>query len=316
MTILLLSITGCSAALASQPPGSAGTQPPAATSEAPSGAAAAFELPVDAYQLSQPQRAAQLRATDLLLQQCMARFGYAFPVPTTPQTGPVAENAFRYGPVTADQAADGYLWMVDHGSTDLAAAQLSRAEQAMPSAETAVMLGRGAAKTSGEPVPAGGCVGEMKRRIVAGGGTYGDSGLVQEVDQASYTDSLTAPRVVAVFRAWSSCMAAQGYRYPTPLDPMRDNSLFAVDASPAAGQGATQSQAASSGGGLRNPPSARQIAVARADVACKSRTRLVTVWSSVETGLQQQDIRKHAQEFATLKGQLLATVRNISAIVG
>ncbi|MFC1410148.1 hypothetical protein ACEZCY_12855 [Streptacidiphilus sp. N1-12] len=317
VALLILSTAGCSAAVASQPLGSIGA-PPAATSAAAGSAASGFDLPIDAYQLSEPQRTAQLRATNLLLTSCMARFGYSLPVPAADQAAQVPENAFRYGPVTADQASDGYLWMVDHGSTDLAEAQLSQAEQAMPGAETAVLTGRGPARVSGKPVPAGGCVGEMKRRITAGGGTYGDAGLVQEIDQASYTDSLTSPRVVAVFRAWSSCMAAQGYRYPTPLDPMKDNSLFTAPTAPAthtSTPGATQPRGGSSDAAPRTAPSARQVAVARADVACKSRTNLVAVWSSVESALQQQDIRKHAQDFATLGRQLQTTVRNINAVL-
>ncbi|MFD9209540.1 hypothetical protein ACFVZM_25115 [Streptomyces sioyaensis] len=63
-----------------------------------------------------------------------------------------------------------------------------------------------------------------------------------------------------------------------------------------------------------NLPSRQELATAIADVRCKTKSRLVSIWSEVETRRQKDTIRAHQSEFQLMqraKRRHLSAVRHI-----
>ncbi|MEJ3743699.1 hypothetical protein WEI85_10455 [Actinomycetes bacterium KLBMP 9797] len=256
-------LTGCTEASA---PGAAAPAPSGGTGPAAPGAADP-RLPLDPYQLSPPQWAQVTRAYRAFVAQCMRRFRLTSPEPTAAPEAPRTLNERRYG--VADAAAAtvaGYrLSPRDSppkpttGTPDPATLTVLTGDPKIGG--TKAGTGTRPLIVNGERVPDGGCVGEARRRLNTGAPVVADMFLAQRLAQESYGRSEQDPRVRAVLRAWSDCMRARGFDYPTPMKAAADQ-RFA--------------------GKL----SALEITTATADVACKRQTDLVAVWSTVEAEIQ------------------------------
>ncbi|MGH3974569.1 MAG: hypothetical protein ACRDS9_14755 [Pseudonocardiaceae bacterium] len=90
----------------------------------------------------------------------------------------------------------------------------------------------------------------------------------------AFQASLEEPQVVQAFGTWSSCMKVKGFRYSDPFAPFGD-AAWAES----------------------RRPSAQEIIVAQADVRCKQKTDLVSIWSDVEERIQLDVIRSHREDF-------------------
>lgn len=304
LVALTAAVPGCTAA--SPPPtghggdSSLGMTVPADVTVTPVGSAlTTWQLPMDAYEYTPEQNAHLQAAIYTLVNGCMRQLGYSAAYPTHLNASP-PRNAFRYGPVTDAQADHGYRWMLEQAGSDGAGGV------APTPAEYAALLGRtaegGNSKGgSGETVPAGGCLGAAYRRLDSDGGLVDLPPLVREISDDSYALSQTAPQVRSAFHAWSTCMAKAGYDYGDPTAPGRDTGLVG---------------AAQTGTSPIPPPSAREVAVARADVACKREGDLVSIWSSVERAMQDDAIAKHARELEPVPQEITRSMRNVSSVLG
>ncbi|WP_052434526.1 hypothetical protein [Streptacidiphilus melanogenes] len=290
-------LTSCAGHPAAPPPDGTGPYagvpvPQAVPVTAAPALAQDFTLPVDAYELTSQQQALVQNARNSLTDSCLRRFGLSGDLPTVFRAT-TPPNAFRYGPVDLGQAADGYHWMKDQGRRQNPHLD---ADQSFSPVELDVLSGKGPREVHGLPVPQGGCAGEADRALAAGGGSTSEPVLAEQIDD-SYTQSQSSPQVQRVFREWSACMARHGYDYATPTGPSEDPHLLPAPSSPDPG------------------PSGKEIAVARADVACKDSVDLVAVWSSVEAAMQRQAIQRHAGQLRTLQRQNAVTVRNAAAVL-
>lgn len=116
----------------------------------------------------------------------------------------------------------------------------------------------------GRRVPKGGCHGEA---MSAPADRYGDPSAAQTastIANDSYTGSTKDPAVRKAVGAWSGCMKGKGYSCPTPMAALGDQRFL---------KGAA--------------PSAREVATAEADMACKDATGLLGAWFSAEGRLQR-----------------------------
>jgi len=258
-----------------QPPGTAA---PAATVRAapvgvPAGSGVASpKLPLDPYLLSPPDSVRVARAYRLLLAECVRPFGLAGP-PERADSGPVPPdlNGRRYGITDARLAAvAGFRVAVPQPASPQAPSPQEPGGSADPRMLT-VLDGAPHAVVGGQPVPAGGCVGEAKRRLSAGAPAVTDPDLVQRFSQDSYFASQRDPRVRAAIGAWSACMRGHGYAYSSPLAAAGDPRF------------------------VTGPVTPTEIAVATADIACKARTGLVDAWSRVEAELERPQIAANPQ---------------------
>jgi hypothetical protein len=89
--------------------------------------------------------------------------------------------------------------------------------------------------------------------------------LVQNLGQTAWDSSMSNPVVTAAFKNWSACMASKGFHYENPLEAM----VGEVEGSSRADEWDTA------------VASSVEIQTAEADVACKQKTGLLTVWLSV-----------------------------------
>ncbi len=147
---------------------------------------------------------------------------------------------------------------------------------------------------NGHRLPFGGCQGEARMTLSGAIGPIRPPALVATLSAESFGQSLRDPRVSEALGAWSACMADSGYTYQTPLEPLveHEDALRELAAAKHLPIGVPF---------VTPPPSAEEIAIARADVACKQQTNLIGVWFTVETEIQKQLIVEHATELAEMK---------------
>ncbi|WP_328745126.1 hypothetical protein OHT57_06780 [Streptomyces sp. NBC_00285] len=294
----LVAVTGCSdgtGAAADRPRESATTHQGSAAGQTPPPVPGtpvllgvrSLVLPIEPYLFTNRQMTGILRARQALVTPCMRRFGIDWPASgPKPDAGTAAapgmKNAAnmsrRYGITDpADAARHGY-----HLVPDARQRTTKDPSARPPDADTlAVLTGRtaegapGPARHHGRAIPEGGCQGQATARISGGPQRLGNDQLASEINVVSYQRSTTDPRVTSVFRAWSACMRERGYSYAAPTEaPGKDPRFTGPE------------------------PTRAEIALARADVACKRDTNVIGVWFTVDAAYQRQMMASKAQELA------------------
>ncbi|MCM0676613.1 hypothetical protein NCC78_18250 [Micromonospora phytophila] len=297
LAVLAATVTGCGADDAASTGGGAPAATPAAGGE--------VVLPIDAYALTTVDVGRLGHARTLLAGDCMRRFGFTFDAQAVEadlrdQVKDVGlhGNLRRYG-VTDDAVATRYGYHLastveapaaatGEARSDHGLGQLTAAKEAVLFGTTAD--GKALAQVGGQQVPRGGCLGEARTRI-ADAGQLGESAVVSRISAESFQRSLNDPAVTAAIGRWSACMKAQGHSYPSPLEVAATFDL-------------------------ENPTvAAKEVATARADVACKRQVDLVTVWTRFEETYQKSQIEKHAQELQRLKADRAEQLKRVSAVV-
>ncbi|MFD7236731.1 hypothetical protein ACFWAT_15695 [Streptomyces syringium] len=233
----------------------------------PSAGARPGPLPLDGHFLSREDHHKLRSALDLLVAACMKRAGVPLP-PAPAVTAEPPRHERRYGISSPDQAARyGY---------HLA----GRTTPATPPPVTARQQRALSGTPDGKPGPGGsppeGCNAAAAGKVTGTPSFPADALVVRQLNMDSFEQSKNDARVRTVLRKWSNCMKAEGFSYAGPLDAPR-----------------------SMADGPR--ASAREIATARADVACKERTRLIGVWSAVESAYQHRLIKERAKELAAAR---------------
>jgi hypothetical protein len=102
---------------------------------------------------------------------------------------------------------------------------------------------------------------------------------------ASFTQ--TDPRIRAVTRAWSTCMARHYYHYGSPSQV--------------------------EGHHWRTPPNRAEIATAVADVTCKTQVNLLNTWLAVEAAYQQALIGQNLATLSQLQANFAPLLRRADA---
>jgi hypothetical protein len=246
-----------------------------------------FTLPLDAYAPTLTELVTIGNAENLLLQQCMRRFGLDIGTPPALQRSPFEKNELRYG-LTSDERARtvGYRNPENQAQSQLPVPDLS--PEAM-----AVAGGTGQGSYNGLEVPPGGCRGEARHKLAAGTDPAHDGELVGRLDNEAGQQAERDSRVRAAFATWSACMKRSGYDY---ADPWRAND------DPAFGE----AQAIT----------AQELATATADVRCKKEANLVNIWASVETAYQNRVIAANEPRLQEEKAAWTARLRNAATVAG
>jgi hypothetical protein len=239
-------------------------------------------LPLNAFRLSDEEQKLVLAARKALMIRCMRTAGYpdvTVQLPTPSGTDLVSfANQRRYGALDQPTASRwGYHLPRDTKAVDQYA-MIERWKRALP--RRALLALEGADGS-------GGCHGAATRAL-AKGVRQGDGGLVTRLDFESLERSRSHPRVVHTLRDWETCVAGYGLHYADPDAAVSDPS-WRLDSPRAA---------------------AAEIYVARVDVECKARTRLVQTWVSVETQLQRRLIDASASEFRRIDSAKHAYLAN------
>jgi hypothetical protein len=316
---VLIAATGCGSGSGSGPgPGSAAasptvTPPPAITTVPAAADMGSVQLPVVQYMLTPLQGAQAIWLQDRAVRECMARFGFDYPAaqapPTAATTWIVSYSAMyrRYG---ISDAAQVRTWGYHAPSDTLAGSgsgsaggQTTAKSALMPTGALAEVLrgatsdGKTLSTYQGTDVPNGGCAGEGSRLFPEmaspqGPGTAAGQPLAQ-VKSDSFTDSQNDPRLRPVVAAWQSCMAAAGYR--VGADPLNaSNNLASLNAP---------------------KPDAAEIAMAEADVACRTKTDLAGHWFALESDYQNAAISHMTSMFQSIREQRDAVAQRISTLL-
>lgn len=280
-----------------------------------------LSLPLDAYHLNVHQNAVQTNAINVVTRACMKSYGIAYLV-NVPDVTAQVEAGFtnydsrRYG-VTDPAAVVAYGYhlpppasqvkVASHPPQPALSAQQNLVLTGIPrqlKKSMSAMAGVGsAAKTvgtyNGKPIPEGGCVDTATRALhvpVSTGSEQKANQLAADLQQQDFLKAQSDPRVHAVFRRWSACMASHGYHYSSPIAAATDPRWK-----------------------MKEPPVRTEVQTAITDVKCKQDTRLVTVEYQVETALQNASIKKNTPVLAPLKKQVAAQItalRNVTAKYG
>ncbi|MFE4974868.1 hypothetical protein ACFRAR_22540 [Kitasatospora sp. NPDC056651] len=318
LAALPLLLAGCSSAAPragdGDPAGSAVAPPASASSasaplaSAPSESVSAFPsgipvlqsandrpLPLDPYLLNPDQWVTLSGAQDKLLSRCLARFGFSenrTPIPMRRDSdAPKTRVDGHYGRQSPELMAKwGY-----HPEGGARPSQVAPAERTQtPSAEMRIaqtgssdagqMFGPGGQVIGGQTVPDHGCFGEMTQQLTgAVDGQLGDAKAAEDLKFATLKDSRDDARTREAFARWSSCMKAGGYDYPDPPAASGDPEW------------------------PKTPmPTQRELQVATADSACRSKANVVGVWYAVDFGYEEQAIKENAAAMAEAKKGLEA----------
>ncbi|PPK61755.1 hypothetical protein V5P93_000085 [Actinokineospora auranticolor] len=245
-----------------------------------------LDLPLDFYQPTREQNDLIVKAQLVLVNKCMARFGFE-PIPSTTEDTPRMTDA-RYGiNVAAEVQQYGYHRVPEQVHKSSGGKKPSEAEQN-------ILTGRGQSVHNGVPVPPGGCLAEA-RSTMSGVKTDAESydenvaiGLKGESMDRLRSDS----RVRAAYAKWTECMKQSGFDYRDPWAANNDSQWT--------GESANK----------------EEVRTALADLACRRQADVNNVSYAVDTAYQKQSIEKNAEVLRAQRALLENVLRKAGEIVG
>ncbi|WP_406199916.1 hypothetical protein OH807_18170 [Kitasatospora sp. NBC_01560] len=284
--VLLLLTAACTSAAtpAAAPSGEGLKVTPPSVSAVPTLAGADDKaLPIEAYLLTEVQQKRLTEARNALVTRCMTRFGFAYaaaPPPDRPGTRPTSLTQWRYfvtDPADAAQygyTVKGFQAGVKPSQPPLPAAELLALTGSPDGGVAPGRTAPGGQDVNGQPVPPGGCVGEANGKLGAteANGNGGDAQLASDIKDSGWKQSQADPRLLAAFAAWSTCMKARGYDYPTPMAATDDPQWQRIGAA-----------------------SDKARATATADANCKAEQNVVGIWFTVESAYETALIERNAE---------------------
>lgn len=221
---------------------------------------------------------------------CVELFGFQFAAPAWDKGPAEVPNAGQpahyrlYGLLDIDHArVMGY-----HSYGENVASEAAYAAKPLPNDYVNVVAAKfGGGVFNGRRIPDGGCLGAAQREVEG----VTDLSMPVQLSFEAWVASKSDSRVMAAFAKWSKCMVASGYQYDNPMDANNDKQW----------SGATAS--------------AKEIAVAVADVNCKVTTNLVGIRMAVNAAYQRMSMSQHGVELAAIKAALARQAATASAIL-
>ncbi|MFB6620207.1 hypothetical protein ACIGFK_36030 [Streptomyces sp. NPDC085524] len=251
-------------------------------------------FPLAGYMPDNRQLAVLDEAQDVLIDQCMQRYGFRYQQRRKADTAVKQDENRRYGVSDpAEVARVGYANpqvgqtvkppQQPFGPNEKLVLFGLEVDPSLPvpmSQEEAEKSDVATTVVGGQKVPAGGCLRESALKLFTPTKDTVDTMVAQGYGLDAYGRAQKDSRVVAATKSWSECMAKHGYAAfadPTGLPPGLDETGFG---------------------------SPQAITMATQDVACKKETNLVGVWYTVEVAYQQRAIERHAETLDLAKKQL------------
>jgi hypothetical protein len=258
-----------------------------------------ISMPLDAYQaISTQQQEALADASALLIQRCMAARGFddtssANPPFSTVITLEQVETAGA-GLTSITQArVFGFVHPKNTGSQP-AGPQIIGIVNAVGFGQS-LKAGRAYAEALfgfGPGIGTGpgghlGCLQQASKEVYGPIAGEPVPDPVTPIAERAVTFTQSDPRIHAVERAWSKCMARHFYHYSTPQQV--------------------------EGRQWRSPPNKAEIATAVADVTCKAQTNLLNTWLAVEAAYQQALIGQNLAALSQLQANFAPLLRRANA---
>ena len=277
-------LVACSAAGGGDPSpqGSAfAVAPPAIGSPKPVQGTDVPALPLDSY-TGLAEDPTDQQAQELLTRACMKAHGFSYTMQAPMSSAALAADAARTAPygVASLSYAEKYGYGVGVPPAGHHFVDVKVGSQHSPAYNLA-LTGAADADPSTIAQEDNSCQGKAEQELSpVTKASAADATLVGQLIDDSLNFTEADSRVQAAERAWSQCMAGQGFRYQTP-------------------------EAAHDAAWPPKPNSAEK-ATAVADVKCKQQVNLVGIWHAVEVGYQKELITQHAATLAAVRGQLAA----------
>ncbi len=277
--LLALTVAGCGASAAENPPTGRVRPAPAASALAPSQTVLRLQLPVDEYQLSVDEIYYTEGARDRLTRACMRARGFDWQHVARPKFGDW-RNRRRYGVIEL-AVAKRYGYHPVRGllaPVEVYNEKVRRENNLSDKAWVAAERGASGCEKQAQSELTRGISYDTSRAGGLGASTLARAKRTAAVRQAT--------------RAWARCMRGRGFNYQSPDAAVRDRAW----GTPA--------------------PSPRERAVATADVRCKDRAHFVQTLANMEAKLQRAAIARDAAYFRRLldhKNSYLRRARGILA---
>jgi hypothetical protein len=260
-------------------------------------------LPLEAYeQIASLEQDTGIAAFGLLVQRCMQAKGFSYDVAPQPSESLAELRAVENQPAgltsLAQAKAHGYgkpgKLYVPSGreglsvfSLDLPRGMSMKALSKHPAWASALLGG----DAPGAPPSAWrqrGCYQSVQAQL-----THRTSRLTDPVPALAAQAAQWAqsdPRVLATQRAWSKCMAARGYRYQTPLEPVTHH--------------------------WPKKPTPVEIATATADVTCKTWVNLPHTVLAIEAAYQRALLAQNPAAFTHLQTGFRSLLQKAENLLG
>jgi hypothetical protein len=269
----------------------------------PAGSTRPIPMPLDSYeQVAGNEQEVLVEASNLLTQRCMASRGFSYTETAQPRTELSTLRATENSPVglTSLSQAQTYGYGTPKGSTGgggpvffgtVSGQVFGNALRTNGQAWVIALLGF-------SPGPPGqqarrrqeGCIQLVTSELYGPdrGSSNPDPVPGIAFQAAAWTQS--DPRILAVDKAWSACMARRGLRYRTP-------------------QAAAEHH-------WPSVPSPVEIATAVADVTCKTQVNLTNTWLTVEAAYQLALISQNLTALSQLQSSFAALQQRAEQLVG
>lgn len=333
-------LTGCSSTGARTTVGAPGVGPGAGQTRAPAdsaskGPAAAsststdeplLDSPLQAYRLTPSETVAVTYARDLLIQQCMAGFGFDYPLRSSyaeALSGSLADERVALGRIfgiTDAAIAAQYDYLLptpDDASGSPYGSQPSEsaafilvlkgrrpaADGSLPRPGSSAGQTRSPGQIDGQQIPAGGCAGEADRTLGTGDPDVSVFGLAHTLWIQDWAKLTASDAYRAVVADWAACLAGEGYHVTDPLNDHAD--IQAV-------LGRRRASGDESGEG---PASAAEIELALADISCKEQVDLVDRLNRAQAAVNAKTIEQNQLALDEDRKRLDQQVRLATSIV-
>ncbi len=237
---------------------------------------AGLTFPVDGYRVTASQSLAIQNAVQILTARCAKQFGVTVPVQLR-TTEPVLDYRHLYG-VTDPAEAQRWGYQVPpaqtpSGPTSSDGPELSRDDMTVVSGWPQGRIGDPAKPPTGlvqagKKVPTGGCRGEATRTLgLNDNENPQESPTVRSIADGASHQAQADARVVAAFGAWSQCMNSRGFAYRNPWEPVDKR--------------------------WPQPTGEEETNTAVADVACKRKVNLISIWYGVEVAYENVLVQRN-----------------------
>jgi len=268
----------------------------------PAGSTRPIAMPLDSYeQVAGNEQEVLAEASSLLTQRCMASRGFSYTEAAQPSIELSALLATENSPVglTSLSQAQTYGYATPKGGTGgggpmffgiVSGQVFGQAIRDNGPAWVTALLGFTPGPAQQGPSAHEGCAQLVTTELYGpnGGSANPDPvpGIAAEALQWTQND----PTILAVDKAWSSCMAARGYGYRNPQQAAQKN--------------------------WPSTPSPVEIATAVADVTCKTQTNLTNTWLTVEAAYQLALISQNLTALSQLQSSFKGLLQRAEALVG
>ncbi|RKF19152.1 hypothetical protein D7I43_32035 [Micromonospora globbae] len=243
-------------------------------------------FPLDVSRVTGEQSLVIIHARDLVMQRCLARFG--FDLPMRPPVGQDSADIASFGLIDERRAQErGYLRDIKETGPEF----ISQ----VPPEATPVLTGN-VGTYGGVPVPEGGCQGESFRAVTGGDSMPKDGNFVESLRHEAWSRALDDSRVQRLLKQWRSCLKDAGF--PEFKDPGETYTYW---------QGKRKPKV--------NTPSQEEVAMAVADVRCKQQVKLLPTWIAANVAYQNRLAEENAQRLAEYKAYVAKSMELANQIV-